>query len=314
MGFISKTTSFVSGTTISASQVNTNFDDLVNGLSDGTKDIGINAATFTGAVDANSTLQVAGALTASSTARFAGAVTASAAVYALSTLQCTGALTASGTATVSGALTASSTASFAGAVYNESTTRLSGALTASGAIYGLSTLQCSGALTASSTARFSGAVTASAAVYANSTLQCTDTAVLSGAVYLGNDIHNSGANNPIDWTASAAISGFTGTCNNAIYYRRVGKQRTYYFRLWATSGVSDTCGFSVADTSIVGGTADSLYNRVCVLTKDSSTWAIGHASLGPGDKAVVFYNLPGASSWTAGAAREVQGQLSYEVD
>jgi hypothetical protein len=115
MSFSQKSYSFTSGTTISASQVNTNFDDIFNGVSDGTKDVSVNNATFAGGIDANGVMSVAGALTASSTARFSGAVTASAAVYAMSTLQCTG------------ALTASSTASFAGAVYNEGGMRTTGA-------------------------------------------------------------------------------------------------------------------------------------------------------------------------------------------
>lgn len=50
MAFISVTYTFSNGTTADASQVSQNFTDLVNGLSDASKDISVNAGTFAGNV------------------------------------------------------------------------------------------------------------------------------------------------------------------------------------------------------------------------------------------------------------------------
>jgi hypothetical protein len=49
----SVTYSFTNGTTADATQVNTNFTDLINGLSDGTKDLSFNALTVAGAATLN---------------------------------------------------------------------------------------------------------------------------------------------------------------------------------------------------------------------------------------------------------------------
>lgn len=56
MGYTAVTYNFVNGTVADADQVDTNFNDLVIGLSDGTKDINVNAATFGGAADFNSSV------------------------------------------------------------------------------------------------------------------------------------------------------------------------------------------------------------------------------------------------------------------
>lgn len=53
MAFPSVTYTFVNATTASAAEVNTNFTDLVNGMSDGTKDMSINALTTAGAATFN---------------------------------------------------------------------------------------------------------------------------------------------------------------------------------------------------------------------------------------------------------------------
>lgn len=53
MALPSVTHSFTSGTTIQSSQVNTNFTDLINSLTDGTKDLTVSALTLQGALTAN---------------------------------------------------------------------------------------------------------------------------------------------------------------------------------------------------------------------------------------------------------------------
>lgn len=50
MASIAVTYSFTNGTTSDATQVNQNFTDIINGLSDGTKDISVSAGTFAGNV------------------------------------------------------------------------------------------------------------------------------------------------------------------------------------------------------------------------------------------------------------------------
>lgn len=50
MAAIAVTYSFTNGTTSDATQVNQNFTDIINGLSDGTKDISVSAGTFAGNV------------------------------------------------------------------------------------------------------------------------------------------------------------------------------------------------------------------------------------------------------------------------
>lgn len=55
MAYIAKTNTFVAGTLAQAAQVNTNFDDLVNGLKDGTKDITIKNITASGKIGINTT-------------------------------------------------------------------------------------------------------------------------------------------------------------------------------------------------------------------------------------------------------------------
>jgi hypothetical protein len=53
MANITVTHSFVNGTTADATEVNTNFTDIINGTSDGTKDFSINALTCAGAATLN---------------------------------------------------------------------------------------------------------------------------------------------------------------------------------------------------------------------------------------------------------------------
>jgi hypothetical protein len=53
MAFPSVTNTFSNGTTADAAQVNTNFTDLINGFSDGTKDFNMNAGTLAGAFTCN---------------------------------------------------------------------------------------------------------------------------------------------------------------------------------------------------------------------------------------------------------------------
>lgn len=53
MSAISVTYTFINGTTADASQVNQNFSDIINGTSDGTKDLAINAITASGSATLN---------------------------------------------------------------------------------------------------------------------------------------------------------------------------------------------------------------------------------------------------------------------
>ena len=50
MAFPSVTNTFVNGQSADATEVNTNFTDVINGFSDGTKDLNMSAGTFAGAV------------------------------------------------------------------------------------------------------------------------------------------------------------------------------------------------------------------------------------------------------------------------
>jgi len=61
MALPSVTHTFVTGTTIDAAEVNTNFSDLINSLTDGSKDITTNAVTTTATVTVGSTLTAAAA-------------------------------------------------------------------------------------------------------------------------------------------------------------------------------------------------------------------------------------------------------------
>jgi len=53
MANISVTYSFTNGTSADADQVNQNFTDIINGTSDASKDMSINALTVAGALTAN---------------------------------------------------------------------------------------------------------------------------------------------------------------------------------------------------------------------------------------------------------------------
>src|SRR3990167_9323796 len=53
MANVAVTNTFSNGTTADGPQVNTNFTDIINGTSDGTKDFSINALTLAGAFTAN---------------------------------------------------------------------------------------------------------------------------------------------------------------------------------------------------------------------------------------------------------------------
>ena len=53
MAYITITNTFTNGTSADATQVNTNFTDIVNGLSDGTKSINMDQGTFAGACTFN---------------------------------------------------------------------------------------------------------------------------------------------------------------------------------------------------------------------------------------------------------------------
>lgn len=249
-----KTYSFASGSTISAAQFNTNFDDIFNGVSDGTKDIAVNNATFAGTVDCNGALKVAGAATFSSTVdivgaiKFGGATTFSGAVYADSTVRFAGATTFSGTVDVAGAFTASSTARFANAatfsaaVYTDSTLRnTAGAtflaavavnsLTVSNAATFSSTVQMAGALTASSTARFADATTFSSTVDVAGAFTASSTARFSGAATFSAGVNvqsvsfASGTLNYASGSTSVLIlvhGGANEGCTAIVDYQKIG--------------------------------------------------------------------------------------------
>jgi microcystin-dependent protein len=61
MAYPSVTYSFTNGTTISATEVNQNFTDLINGASDGTKDYNIGALTAAGTVNLNGAVNLGNA-------------------------------------------------------------------------------------------------------------------------------------------------------------------------------------------------------------------------------------------------------------
>ena len=53
MAFPSVTNTFTNGSSADAGEVNTNFTDIINGFSDGTKSLSMDAGTFAGAVTCN---------------------------------------------------------------------------------------------------------------------------------------------------------------------------------------------------------------------------------------------------------------------
>ena len=61
MAYPSVTYTFTNGTTISATEVNQNFTDLINGASDGTKDYNINALTVAGTANLNGAVNLGNA-------------------------------------------------------------------------------------------------------------------------------------------------------------------------------------------------------------------------------------------------------------
>ena len=61
MANVSVTNTFTNGTTADASQVNTNFTDIINGTSDGTKDFSINALTCAGTATLNGNVNIGNA-------------------------------------------------------------------------------------------------------------------------------------------------------------------------------------------------------------------------------------------------------------
>jgi hypothetical protein len=61
MAFPSVTYTFVNSTSADATEVNTNFTDIINGISDGTKDINISALTCAGSVTLNGTVTLGNA-------------------------------------------------------------------------------------------------------------------------------------------------------------------------------------------------------------------------------------------------------------
>ncbi len=61
MAFPSVTNTFTNGTSADATQVNTNFTDLINGLSDGTKDLSISALTCAGTTTLNGNVNLGNA-------------------------------------------------------------------------------------------------------------------------------------------------------------------------------------------------------------------------------------------------------------
>jgi len=61
MANISVTYTFVNGTTASATEVNTNFTDIINGTSNGTKDFSISALTVAGVATLNGNINLGNA-------------------------------------------------------------------------------------------------------------------------------------------------------------------------------------------------------------------------------------------------------------
>ena len=97
MAYTSVTWSFSNNTVTDATKVNTNFTDIVNGLSDGTKDINVSAGTFAGAVAVAGNFAIA-------TNKFS-VVAASGNTAIAGTLEVTGASTFTGAATFTGGVT-----------------------------------------------------------------------------------------------------------------------------------------------------------------------------------------------------------------
>jgi hypothetical protein len=293
MAFIAKTNSFTSGSTISASQVNANFDDFVNGLSDGTKSIGVDSATFGGAIDANSTLQVAGATTLSSTVRVAGAATFSGAMTVAGTLQCAGALTASSTAQFTGDILG--TASFASNVNVRGTTIL----------YGSTLLPSVAQLVTTQPASFGGNAFFEAEIQINGGVDKPVTFLSS--VYTNGDLCANTAN---PYVTTATITGFSGNVTRAMAIYGRGKGRNFYFNVTCDSGVSNRASIMLP-TACVNQSSIAFTNPIVCI--DASTYTIGYAIVEGGSTELKLWTNAGGGGWTTGATRSVYGTLQYEV-
>lgn len=161
MAYTAVTNTFTSGVTASAADVNRNFTDLVNGLSDGTKDIYVNNGSFAGGASFAGSVSVVNNATVNGNIIASGSMNITGGTVLQSTLKNTGPSTFSGTVNI------------VGAAYNESTLRVTDNATFSAAVAVASTL------------RTTGNATFSAAVAIGSTLNTVGTATFSGNVTVG---------------------------------------------------------------------------------------------------------------------------------
>ena len=63
MGYVTVTNTLTNGSTADATELNTNYSDLIAGTSDGTKDMNIAALTCAGAVTFNGNITLGNAIT-----------------------------------------------------------------------------------------------------------------------------------------------------------------------------------------------------------------------------------------------------------
>ena len=101
MAYISVTNTFTTATTISAANFNTNFSDITNGLSDGSKDV------YVGKLSAATSIYCAGTLAAVGVVSFSTSVNANGVVSAASGMNVAGVIAGSTSITATGYLSGS---------------------------------------------------------------------------------------------------------------------------------------------------------------------------------------------------------------
>jgi len=202
--------SFASGATISAAEFNTNFGEITDGLSDGTKAIGVGAVTAASHVDLNSTLQVASAAT------FSGPV------YTESTFRATGGATFSGTVAFGNTVQYSAASTYSAAVYTNSTFRNTGGATFSAAV-NINTLTVSQPSTFSSVVYLDGGISMvsfASSVRFNDSINVAGVVTASAGINFNQstmDYYEKGSFD-IRFTTDEVATAITDT----VYYQRIG--------------------------------------------------------------------------------------------
>jgi len=325
MAYIAVTYTFVNGSTADATEVNTNFTDVTDGLSNGTEDINVadlecNSITCSGAVTVGTTLGVTGAVTLASTLGVTGATTLSSTLSVANTavvdsLQVTTAATIGTTLDVGGVITGAATGVVDSLQVTTAAT-IGGAADIGGAVAvagsaTVDSLQVTTAATMGTTLDVGGVITGAATGVVDS-LQVTTAATIGGSLDVGGAVAVAGDCYSTQYTTfTPAFTGLDAGHTEYGYYQQLGAMVDVWYYAQGTS-TATSMQMTLPVTAATDGVG-LLFHAAAVIDNTSALTFPGAVEVATATKTVECYSNYRGDGWTAANTKGISGYLRYKA-